>query len=82
MLKSRLCTLDEQSLEEYLPDCLYEKCGLNKAQLIDEIKRETKYEKICALKERVSKAVAGVLTREDIKDLSIIVEAIDKADAD
>lgn len=79
-LKDRLFTLDQPSLEEYLPPYLYEKCGRNKQKDITEMKRlKDDYEKLSKLKAYISKAIADILTVEDIPNIPIIAEAIEKA---
>jgi hypothetical protein len=80
VLKERLFTLDQHSLEEYLPAYLYEKCGRNKQADIEEmIRLKDDYEQLSALKTQVSKAIAIILTVEDIGNVQIIADAIDKA---
>lgn len=80
VLKDRLFTLDQHSLEEYLPDYLYENCNRNKQADIEEVKKvKDDREKLNALKTQISNAIAGILTPEDIENLQIIADAIDKA---
>ena len=80
VLKDRLFTLDQHSLEAYLPDFLYEKCRRNKQADIEELKRlKDNYEQLSALKTQISNAIANVLTVDDIQHIPSIAEAIDKA---
>lgn len=80
VLKDRLFTLDQHSLEEYLPGYLYENCNRNKQADIEELKRvKDDREQLNALKTQISNAIVGILTPEDIENLQIIADAIDKA---
>jgi len=80
VLKDRLFTLDRHSLEEYLPEYLYDKCGRNKQVALEELMRvKADYDRLSALKTEISNAIAGILTMEDIENIPLISDAIDKA---
>ncbi len=80
VLKDRLFLLDQYSLEEYLPEFLYEKCNRNKQADIEALKKaKDDPEQLSALKTQISNAIAGILTGEDITHIQIIADAIDKA---
>ncbi len=80
VLKDRLFTLDQHSLEEYLPEYLYEKCGRSKqADLKELIRVKDNHEQLSACKTEISNAIAGILTVEDIENIQVIANAIDMA---
>jgi len=80
VLEDRLFILDQYSLEEYLPEYLYEKCSRNKQADIEAlIRMKDDYKQLRALKTEISNAIAGILTVEDIGNIPIIADAIDKA---
>jgi hypothetical protein len=75
----QLFELDSPSLEAYLHEDLYQKCGLDKDEVIREIEREKEYEKKFLLKTANARAIASALTRDDVPYLGIIVNAVKKA---
>jgi AAA domain, putative AbiEii toxin, Type IV TA system len=80
VLKDRLFTLDQHLLEEYLPEYLYDKCGRTKQVTLEElIGVKADYDRLSALKTEISNAIAGILTAEDIENIPLISDAIDKA---
>lgn len=80
VLKDRLFTLDQHSLEEYLPAYVYDKCGRNKQADLEEIIRvKDDHDQLSALKTEISNAIAGILAVEDIENVQIIADAIDLA---
>jgi hypothetical protein len=70
--------LDKPSLEEYLPDVLYERAGESKLEVQGEVRRGTYLEK-AAVKKRVSDAIARILQEDDLSAIPIIVEAAQRA---
>lgn len=79
-LGDRLFTLTETSLEEYLPDYLYIKCGRDKAADRAELERlKGDYEQLRALKTQIAEAIAGVLVKDDLATIPVFAEAVDKA---
>jgi len=79
ILGDRLFTLDATTLEEYLPGELYTRCGRYKDEDLKAIAKTKNHTQKAILKMEIAKAIAQVLTQEGIKDLSIIADAIDKA---
>ena len=75
----RLFELPEESLEEYLPDDLYTRCGRVKQDEIQKIKAALNYDTKKRLKEAISKDIATHLTASDLPSLTAITNAIDKA---
>jgi ABC-type cobalamin transport system ATPase subunit len=78
LLDDRLYVLDKPSLEDYLPDALYERAGESKPKVLAEIRRGTYLDK-AAVKKRVSDAIARDLRTEDFPAIPIIVEAARRA---
>lgn len=82
VLGDRLYELQARSLEEYLPASLYEKCELNKEEVIEKIKQaKNDHNQVSAIKAEVSNKIAGSLTVEDLPKIPTIADAIDKANA-
>src|SRR6266446_2922506 len=80
VLRRRLFERQAYSLEEYLPAYLYEKCELNKEEVIEKIKQaKNDHDQVSAIKAEVSNKIASVLTIEDIPNIQTIADAIDKA---
>ena len=80
VLEDRLFILDQYSLEEYLPEYLYEKCSRNKQADIEELKLiKDDFVQLSALKTQISNEISDILTVEDIENIQIIADAIDKA---
>jgi len=75
----QLFELDSTSLETYLHEDLYKKYGCDKDEVIREIEREKEYEKKFLLKTENARAIANVLTKDDLQYLEIMVNAVDKA---
>lgn len=78
--------LDENSIEEHIPDELYVKAGMKKADVLSRIselkvvlknsKRGGTLKELGDLKKLVSNSIASCLVREDLKLLSTIAGAI------
>ena len=80
VLQDRLLVLDQYSLEEYLPEYLYEKCNRNKQADLEALKKtKDDLDQLNALKTQISSAIAGILTVEDIENIQIIADAVDTA---
>jgi energy-coupling factor transporter ATP-binding protein EcfA2 len=76
----RLFELTELSIEEYLPESLYRKAGLDKAKALAEIAaRRGDYEALAAYKTGVAKAVSAKLVARDLRNIAIIRDAARKA---
>ncbi len=78
MLGDRLYELDKPSLEDYLPDTLYERAGESKPKVLEEVRKGSFLEK-AAVKKRVSDAIARILGTDDFPAIPIIVEAAQRA---
>ncbi len=80
VLKDRLITLDQHSLEEYIPDYLYENCKRDKQVDIKALKEaKDDHKRLQMLKTQISNAIASILTLEDMENIQLIVDAVDKA---
>lgn len=85
-LKERCIVLDEPSLEEYVPEDLFEMAGRNKAIDLDNLKEkatEHKYAKkdetlkaLRELKREISSALAAALRHEDLDKIPKIRDAV------
>lgn len=75
----QLFTLPATTLEDYLHEDLYAKRGIEKADIIKEIEKEKDYEKKFKLKTINARAVAEVLTVDDLHYLPEMVNTIEKA---
>jgi hypothetical protein len=80
VLGDRLVVLPDSSLEEYLPDGLYERAGREKAQVLRDVAgaRED-YGRLRRLKGEVADAIRAVLTAEDLELLPDLKRAVDLA---
>lgn len=79
-LTSRLFTLTAGSLEEYIPESLYEAVGRDKATDLQKIAfLKGNYTELGQFKKEISNSIAKILTKDNIKDLQVIVDAITKA---
>jgi predicted ATP-dependent endonuclease of OLD family len=88
-LKERCIVLDEPSLEEYVPEDLFEMAGRNKAFDLDNLKEkatEHKYAKkdetlkaLRELKKEISSALATALRHEDLDKITKIRDAVQLA---
>ncbi len=78
-LPDRLFELDAPSLEEYLPEGLYTQCSRNKDEDLKEIKRKEDYLQKMAFKTQIAHDIAKRLRKKNLKDIPIIVNAVDKA---
>jgi predicted ATP-dependent endonuclease of OLD family len=85
-LKERCIVLDEPSLEEYVPEDLFDMAGRNKAFDLDNLKEKTtehKYAKkdetlkaLRELKKEISSALATALRHEDLDKIPKIRDAV------
>src|SRR6266496_1393744 len=75
----KLFKLTAITLENYLHEDLYAKCGLDKTDTIKEIDKETDYEKKFQLKTKNALTIAAALTVDDLKYIPEIVDAVEKA---
>ena len=78
-LHERLFELPEESLEEFLPEELYSRCGRDKQVEIQKIKAAADYETLKRLKTAISRDIADHLTQTDLPTLAAITKAINKA---
>jgi AAA domain, putative AbiEii toxin, Type IV TA system len=78
-LSDRLFELTEFSLEEYLPEDLYARCGRVKAEDLREIAKTRDRIQKKMLKTEIATAIASILNEADLKDIQIIANAADKA---
>jgi predicted ATP-dependent endonuclease of OLD family len=74
-LDGRLFVLPAESLEDFLPADLYQRAGMNKQTVNDEIARAANYAQRAAIKERVSSAIAHILVQSDLASLGPIHDA-------
>jgi len=70
----QLFKLTATTLENYLHEDLYTKCGLDKTDTIKEIDKETDYEKKFQLKTKNALTIAAALTVDDLKYIPEIVD--------
>jgi putative AbiEii toxin of type IV toxin-antitoxin system len=81
ILGSRLFVLDRSSIEEYVPEAIYSRIGRNKAEDIKRIADlKDKQADRSALKKALSQQIASGLTSDDLQSLSVIVNAVRKAE--
>lgn len=78
-LKKRCFILKEESLEESLPDELYQRAGLNKVNEMAVIKNEKDYKKLFEKKKEISTKITEILTTEDLETIPEIKEAAEAA---
>ncbi|MCX6811764.1 MAG: AAA family ATPase [Candidatus Berkelbacteria bacterium] len=79
-LKDHLVELDKQSIEEYVDPSIYEKSGLVKDEVINNIRTNKSNQKeLNEIKKDVSSKIAESLTPEDLEKIPLIKEAAEKA---
>lgn len=74
----RLYILDKEGLEEYLPEELYKKAGLEKSEQVQKIADATYIEK-AAIKKEISSKIAKILESSDLRSIPVIVDAVKSA---
>jgi energy-coupling factor transporter ATP-binding protein EcfA2 len=80
VLRKRLFELGAASLEEYLPDELYRRVGLEKGDVLERVRlARGDYNAESAIKTDVSDAIAAVLTRDDLNAISVVRDAVQLA---
>jgi hypothetical protein len=80
VLGDRLIRLDEPSLEEAIPEDVYEKAGLNRVGFVEDLNRlRGDYRALHAAKRRVSRELARVVEVDDLESLGRIREAVERA---
>jgi predicted ATP-dependent endonuclease of OLD family len=80
-LKDRFFVLDQQSIEEYIPEIIYAKAGMDKEKKLLEItNNKSDFDKLNKIKKDISVAIVSVLEEVDLKYVPIIVKAIKTAE--
>jgi hypothetical protein len=88
VIQERCFVLDRDSIEEYLPQYLYEKCGRNKKDDLLEIaaaKEEKKFKpdtgllRLKKIKREIALSITEVLEKRDLDNIGIIRDSVTKA---
>ncbi len=79
VLGDRLIRLDEASLEESIPEDIYERVGLTRTGVLDEIKGTADYRVEHDIKRRVSREISRALVADDVDRLPRIKAAVELA---
>lgn len=79
-LTDRLFTLSENSIEEYIPESIYLKANRDKKEDIKKIEAlKNNYSELKKIKSNISESIAAILDDTDLEQLTIIVDALKKA---
>lgn len=79
VLGNRLFRLNEPSIEEAIPDAVYERAGLAKENVLEELRAlRDDYQGLHAAKRAVSRQLADALTEDDLDSLGCIREAVER----
>jgi predicted ATPase len=75
----RFFLLTQPSIEEYFPESIYTKFGIDRTARLGEIEAEKDYRKVALLKEALAKDISDKLAPEDLEKIPIIVDAVRRA---
>lgn len=79
-ISDRLFELPDFSLEEYLPEEFYIRAGRSKDDDVNEIEQiKDDYSKLKVLKTEISTQISQIINENDLKNLTILTDAINKA---
>ena len=79
-LGDRLFVLDQPSLEEYLPESLYQRIGKNKVQVLEELRRfRSDWQRTQRMKAELSSDVTRELEEVDLDSIRVIRDAAVRA---
>jgi hypothetical protein len=79
-LGERLVVLDKESIEDYLPDELYEQAELGKTEVLEKLEAlKVNFRELQSYKGEVARAVAEKLTVDDLDRVQLIKQAAEKA---
>ncbi len=78
-LGERLFELDATSLEEYIPEHIYERCGRNKSEDLESIRRSKGHTEKNRIKREVSEQVSREMTEDDLGHFGAMVRALERA---
>jgi hypothetical protein len=82
VLGDRLFRLEAPSLEEAVPEIVYERAALDRGAVVDELRGlRDDYRALHDAKRRVSRELARVLTMEDLAEMEPVRQAIERARA-
>jgi hypothetical protein len=88
IIQDRCFILDRDSIEEYLPQYLYEKCGRNKkddmleissAMVEKKLRPDTGLLRLTKIKRDIATSIAEILEKRDLDNIGIIRDAVAKA---
>lgn len=78
-LGERIHELDVTSMEEYLPDDLYKRAGLDKKEVLNKVSQVTRYDEKSVIKKEVSRAIASILVKDDLDRIAEFNEFVKRA---